>query len=106
MRPATIRLPSPVYRIAAHEFDFALSARKFTLALARQPVNVIASFSRVSALAPLHWRPQQTATQNETAASVCVMPPISHRHLPTSVLPLASLLGLPALWACDQGRVP
>ena len=87
-------------------------ARRIPLAWAKQPVSVIASFSRASAPAPLHSRHPLTSMQDGAFVSLQAS---SHRHLPgpsllvslpVPVLLWASLQGLPAPWACDQNRVP
>ena len=74
----------------------------------RHPLSTMrretASFSGASAWPPLHRRHLLMATQHETAAFVEVSPRIFHRHLPMTVLPLASLPGLPVRSTYDQGH--
>src|SRR5262249_10843305 len=105
------------------------SARKFVLAVASQPESAVASSSSTSALLrphfcyppsisrlngisvsvwasalpPLHSRDQQTSMQHEIA-SVRASPQNLGRHLPASVLPLASLPRAPLPLPFDQAR--
>ena len=85
---------------------------EFTLAAENQPVNATASFSRASALEPVHPRHPLTSMQDEAFVSVQAS---THRHLPgplmlvslpVPVLVLTTLRELPLPWACDQSRVP
>jgi hypothetical protein len=70
-------------------------------------VKVIAFSSRASVLLlPLYSRHPLVSMQNGIAVSVSASPLVPDRHLPASVLPLASLPGAPLPLAYDRVREP
>src|SRR6267378_2386576 len=110
------------------------SARKFVLAVSRQPENAVASSAptsalppprcrypasgisglngisvsvRASALPPLHARHPPTSMQHGIWLSVQASPRSPDRHLPAWVLLTATPpVLLPVLWTCDRTRTP